>query len=216
MTQATTVKRGPYARSHQRRQTISQAVLALIDEVGHDGVTTALVSERSRTNEATVLYHYPTKDHLLVAALERADEVKAGATGAEDPDIRLDPAVLRETANLEILENERRVRLYQMMRGQAATPGHPAAEYFTRRNVHAVAIYTRLIKRRQADGLAHPSLDPRLVAQQFLALWEGLGNLSLHDPSLDVGSALVDGLRRLSGENWMSAVNTLTQPESGL
>lgn len=212
---SSSTKRGPYARSQQRRQEIAEAVLGLVDEVGHESVTTALVSKRSKTNEATVLYHFPSRDHLLVAALERADELTAELTHAEDPDVTLDLDSLRASAD-PANTNERRLRLSEMLKGQAATPDHPAEAYFLRRNRRAAEIYTRLIARRQAEGLAHPGLDPRQVALQMLALWEGLTSMWVLDRSVDVPSALLDGVRRLSGENWMSALGTMNDPNVGL
>lgn len=45
-------------------------MLDVVIEKGHGKVTTAEVAARASTSEATVLYDYPSKDHLLVAALE--------------------------------------------------------------------------------------------------------------------------------------------------
>ena len=74
MSAAPARRRGTYQRSRERREQITLAVLEIVDELGHDGVTTALVATRSDTPEATVLYHFPTKEHLLVGALERTDD----------------------------------------------------------------------------------------------------------------------------------------------
>ena len=61
-------KRGPYAPSLRRKAEIAEAVLEIVDELGPDAVTVALVAERVRSNDATVLYHFPTKDHLLAVS----------------------------------------------------------------------------------------------------------------------------------------------------
>src|SRR5262245_41863829 len=67
--------RGRYSRTAGRRLEIAQAVLDLVLDVGHARVTTAEVARRAGTSEATVLYHFPTKDHLLIAALDRDQEL---------------------------------------------------------------------------------------------------------------------------------------------
>lgn len=195
-----TGKRGPYARTTERRAQIADAVLAIVDAEGHDAVTTALVAEKSGIAEATVLYHFPTKDHLLVAALQRADDLSELQV---DLDVDLDLDLLRQVAS-EALEGEaRRHRLLVVMRGKSATPEHPAVEYFERRLAHSLEIYVRLIERRQKAGLAHPAVDPRSVALQLLALWDGLSTIYYTDESIDLGELLVEGYRRLAGENVM-------------
>jgi AcrR family transcriptional regulator len=209
-------KRGPYARSQQRREQIAAAVLELVDELGHEGVTTAGVAARSGITEATVLYHCPSKDHLLVAAAERADDLSAAGSHLDEDGVRLDLDALRRQSGESLLRDQNRLRLFQLLKSQAANPEHPAAGYIAQRNQRTLEIYTRLIARRQADGIAHPGLDPAQVALQVLALWEGLTALWLLDPTVHIGDLLVDGVRRLTGEPWMDALATLNDPATGL
>ena len=216
MTTAVSPKRGRYARSHQRREQIAQAVLELVDELGHEGVTTALVAARSGISEPTVLYHFPTKDHLLVAALERADDIDADLAGADIENLTLDLDALRAVANSELRHHEHRVRLFVMLGGLAATPGHPAASYLARRQRRAVEIFAALITERQRAGLAHPGLDPQDTARQVVALRHGLVSQWAQDRGINVGAALATGVRRLTGENWMQARALLNRADIGL
>ncbi|MEV1025756.1 TetR/AcrR family transcriptional regulator [Streptomyces sp. NPDC050264] len=209
-------KRGPYQRSHERRERIALAVLQLVDEFGHEGVTTALVAAGADSSEPTVLYHFPTKDHLLVAALDRMDDLEADLSGVDDGRAALDLDSLREVANAAVTAHDRRLRLFVMLRGQAATPGHPAAEYFTRRTERALAVWSDMITKRQRDGLAHPGLDPRATARQILALWDGLVLAHFSDRDFDCGQALVDGVRLLTGQNWIEGLAMLNRPGLGL
>jgi AcrR family transcriptional regulator len=211
-----TPKRGRYARSQQRREQIAAAVLDLVDELGHEGVTTALVAARSGISEPTVLYHFPTKDHLLIAALERADDIDADRAGADIEGRALDLDALRAIANSELSEREHRVRLLVMLGGLAATPEHPAASYLARRQRQAVAVFAALITERQRAGIAHPGLDPQEVARQVVALRHGLVSQWIQDRTLDVGTALAGGFRRLAGENWMQARALLDRADAGL
>ena len=216
MTTAVSPKRGRYARSHQRREQIAQAVLELVDELGHEGVTTALVAARSGISEPTVPYHFASKDHLLVAALERADDIDAGQAGADIGSLTLDLDVLRAFANSELRDRERRVLLFVMLGGLAATPGHPAASYLARRQRRAVEIFAALITARQRAGLAHPGLDPQDTARQVVALRHGLVSQWAQDRGINVGAALATGVRRLTGENWMQARALLNRADIGL
>lgn len=204
-------KRGPYSGSKRRREEISSAVLDLIDEVGHENLTTAAVAARAEISEATVLYHFPTKDHLMVSALERADEINVQEWHAVADGDFLDLNLLRDIAAGISEQNENRVRLLAMLRGQAATPGHPAASYFTHRMNLSLEIYERLIRERQRRGFVHPAVDPADVAAQLLALWEGLTSMWILDRNIDVASLLIGGYLRIAGENWMNAQRAIVE-----
>jgi len=205
-------KRGPYAPSRRRREQIAQAVLDIVDELGHERVTTALVAERSGTPEATVLYHFPTKDHLLIAALELVDQRLAEETGALSESPAFDIEAFRDSTS----ETEPRMRLQMAIRGQAGTRGHPAAEFYRHRLEQGIEIFTRVIRRRQQEGLAHPGIDPVDAARQFYALWDGLGEMALLGMEFDQTQALIDGFRRITGANWMEARDRMMGDDIGL
>ncbi|GAA3194163.1 TetR/AcrR family transcriptional regulator [Actinocorallia longicatena] len=211
-TPARSRQRGPYARSAERREAIAAAVLEIVVEKGHRGVTTAEVAERAGAREPTVLYHFPSKDHLLVAALRRSDEEQAEADDGGDSDAGL-PERLRAFAD-SVTRRAGVLRLYAALAGEATTPGHPAQEYFAQRYAATVARHARMIERRQEAGLAPPGLDPVQVARQFLATWDGLQLQWLADPSFDLGEVLVAAFRRLTGEDRREARASLTETES--
>ncbi|OHV33956.1 MULTISPECIES: TetR/AcrR family transcriptional regulator [Pseudofrankia] len=212
--------RGHYARTATRRREIAQAVLDLVVEKGHANVTTAEVALRAGASEATVLYHYPSKDHLLLAALERDQEL--AVHHAEKDGVRtadglagLDIDALAEAARVST-RREPLLRLRLALTGLAATPGHPAEDYFARYNRVAVEAYGRLVAERQKTGQAHPSLDPVEVARQFVAAWDGLAAQWLLSPDFDLGALVVQAFRRLSGQNWMEAARAVIEPPNGI
>jgi len=208
-------KRGPYARTRQRREEIARVVLDIVEESGHDSVTIALVSERSATPEATVLYHFPSRDHLLIAALQMSDQLIVAEAHADDEDAVLSLDQLRETvASIQVSGNVPRLLL--LLRGQTATPDHPAIAYFAERYARQIAIFAKLVARRQRDGFAHPGLDPHLVATQLVATWDGLTTRWLTDPTFDVADVLLDAYRRLAGENIIDARALVSAPDFGL
>lgn len=192
-------KRGPYARSLARREKISRVVLGIVDELGLDAVTTALVARRAHIPESSVLYHFPTKDHLLVAAMQRADDETAVSTGVDREDIELNLDAIRSSGvELEGF-NENRRRLDALVRSWAMNPDHPAAGFVAERNLHAVRVWSGMIARRQKNGLADPDLDPEVVAWQAIALLDGLTGFALTHPGLPVGDLLADGILSLTG-----------------
>lgn len=191
-------KRGPYARTLVRRRLIANAVLDLVDEVGPEAVTTSHVAERSGIPEASVLYHFPTKDDLLVAACEQALEVSAELYRVDDVELRLDLDKFIEIYRPSSPADPR-FRLGQIVRGLAAMPGTTAAEFFRRRTQRQVEIFTRLFEKRVSDGLARPDADAGLLARQVIALWEGLESVFANDAEVDTAYVLADAIRRLSG-----------------
>ena len=51
-------KRGPYAKSDQRRQTLGKAALDLVRRHGHRNVSVSEIAEVAETSEATVSVSY--------------------------------------------------------------------------------------------------------------------------------------------------------------
>ncbi|MBL7490812.1 TetR/AcrR family transcriptional regulator [Frankia sp. AgB1.9] len=212
--------RGQYSRTPVRRREIAQAVLDMVVEKGHAKVTTAEVAARAGTSEATVLYHYPSKDHLLVAALELDRDLaveRAERVGVrpEDGLAGLDLNTLAE-AGRSVVGREPLVRLQVALTGLAAIPGHPAEDYFAQHYQTAVEGYGRFIAERQKTGDAHPSLDPVEVARQFVAIWDGLTAQWLNSRDFDLGITLARAFRRLSGQNWMEATRAVIDPPNGI
>jgi AcrR family transcriptional regulator len=216
MTTTASGSRGPYARTAQRRRTIARAVLDVVQEKGHGNVTTAEVAHRAGASEATVLYHYPTKDHLLVAALQCSDDEdeERGSVGeaAQGLDVEKGLKAFAQAA----LRRENVMRLYTALAGDATTPGHPAQEFFAEHYRASTARFARIVEQRQAAGQAHPGLDAVEVARQFVAAWDGLQAQWLVDPVFDLGDVLVRAFRRLSGQNWMEARALLLDPSTGV
>jgi AcrR family transcriptional regulator len=211
MSTAPARSRRTYAGTAERRRTIARAVLDLVREKGHARVTTAETAARAGAGEATVLYHFPTRDHLLVAALRRAydeddEQMPPGETALDLERLRqYATGVHREVA-----------LLYAALAGHAGTPGHPAREFFAEHYAQARDRWTEIIAARQQEGLAHPGLDPAEAARQFLAVWNGLQTQWLIDPAFDLGETLITAFRRLTGQNWMETRRLLLDPGTGL
>ena len=68
-------KRGNYAPSRARREQIASSVLQIVDQSGYGDVTVIRISKETGIPQSSVLYHFPTKDHLLVGAMEYADSL---------------------------------------------------------------------------------------------------------------------------------------------
>jgi AcrR family transcriptional regulator len=197
-------RRGPYKKSLVRQRQIAEAVLAIVDESGYENVTTAGVAARVGIPEPSVLYHFPTKDHLLVAALRLSDDEIAVVTGADGEQVDLDLDLMRSRGLGDQWANPHRARLDTLLRSLALTPGHPAREFIAERNRRALRVWSGIVERRQRDGLADPLLDPEEVAWQIIAVLEGFSAFTLAPPGGDrpaprTGDLLADAVLRLTG-----------------
>ncbi|MDQ0613992.1 AcrR family transcriptional regulator [Microbacterium sp. W4I4] len=184
--------RGPYAKSKARRDAVAGVVLDLVEEFGHRAVTSAEVAERAGMSEATVLYHFPSKEHLLAAALKAHDDRERERTAG------LAHYELAGTLAKAGVERQNTVRLYVAMAAEASDPEHPAHTFFVRRYAAIIDSYANEVKLRQARGLADPALDPTEVGRQIIAMWDGLQAQWLIAPTFDIANALDRAMRVLT------------------
>lgn len=184
-------RRGPYLRTKERRAAIAEATLSLVIERGHRGVTTLEVAKRAGISEAGLLYHYPSKEALLVAALALFDEREMSL---------LSPGEAIEAAPRLAVDGVRRtnvVRLYASLLGEASNPQHPAHEYFQKRWRISCENLARDITLLQDSGKVDAAVDPQRAAALIIAGWDGLQGHWLVDPSFDIGvelKALIDAV----------------------
>ena len=201
--------RGQYAKTAERRSAVGQAALDIVLERGHRELTTAAVAARAGLSERTMQYHFPTRDHLLVAALERYDEQTTNEPPTGEPETESLAAVpryvlRRETTDPSILH------LTNSLSAEADNADHPAHAYFRDRNRATREIFARILIKQQQTGHAHPDLDPVSVARQLIAVWTGLQSQWLVEPDFDLAAEIEDAYRRLTGESAMETRQALS------
>ncbi len=176
-------------------------------EVGHVQLTTAAVAARAGMLERTMLYHFPTRDHLLVAAIEYFEGFIAGE-GPEGERPLAPPSEFRDLID-ELAQRspgeDKRLRLQVALASAAQDPAHPAHEFFQRHYERVMAEMIDLMKARQAAGLAHPDRDPVRMARQFVAVWDGLQQSWLIRRDFDLTEEITEAFREISGQNAMEA-----------
>lgn len=159
---------------------IADAALALVMERGHRSLTTLAVANRAGISEPGLLYHYPSKEALLVAALERFDEQQLS---------QLAPGEAIESAPERAALGVRRtniVHLYTALLGEASEPAHPAHDYFKQRWRVGREIPANDIVLLQERGEIDPAVSPERAAIWILAAWDGLQSHWLVDPCFDI------------------------------
>ncbi|MGA8850141.1 MAG: TetR family transcriptional regulator [Aeromicrobium sp.] len=90
-------------RTRLMRQRLLEATVDSLVEVGWSGTTTTLVSQRAGVSRGAQLHHFPTKQALVVAAVEHLTERRRDDMRQAARDL---PATGRTRAVLEILSQQ--------------------------------------------------------------------------------------------------------------
>lgn len=178
-------------------------------------MTVAQVAADAGVSERTLFYHFPTRDHVLVAALELSDQETGDDMGSRDDD-ELDDVnqVVSALARLDA-GHVWKVRLITYLSARAQEPTHPAHEYFLHHHEAAIQGFANMLRHRQHRGLAHPDLQPEAVARRLVAVWDGLQAQWLVAPSFDLAEEILASFRQLSGQNVMEARQAIEQALAG-
>jgi len=163
----------------ERREQILAAATELIAVSGFNGVSLGAFAAACGMTKAGLLHHFPSREQLLVAVLERRDELdlaaildsSAPAVDAGSARVVVERLVRRNLSQRSI------VQLYTVLSAEALDPAHPAHEYFRRR-----LSTSRAMLAEQLFGW-HP--EPDRAAVELLAFLDGLQLNWLRDPSID-------------------------------
>ncbi len=206
-------RRGPYAKTAGRRADLARAALDVVKEHGHDALTTGEVARRAMVSERTLFYHFPTRDHLLVAALELSDAEQAAAVARLLPAGGGEPGpddVIRVLSQCNA-DQPWRLRLAAALGAHAPDPDHPAHAYVARHHAHAIERFADLTRSMQRRGEAHPDLDPVRVARRLVAVWDGLQQQWLVAPDFDLAAEVQEAFRELTGHHVMQVRHAIDQ-----
>ena len=197
-------KRGPYAKTRERREAIANAALDLVNEQGHRSLGVAEVAERAGVTEATVTYHFPTRDQLLVAAIAASDaHDEDQLTHTREPHWDI-ANLVGESAKIGA-EHANRLRLFVAMASEAAVADHPAHEWLLTHHAAVRSNLAEALRMLQARGEAHPDIDPERFARQMVAVWDGLQSQWLVSPDFDLADEVATAFRGLARQDVMAA-----------
>jgi AcrR family transcriptional regulator len=163
-------------RGVQRRRAILDAALEEFSVKGSRG-TIASIAESAGITDAGLLYHFPTKDDLLLEVVKYHDELGSGVLGATEPDDDVDPLDgirslaswgdwMDDRPNLQVMHTQ--------VSAQHLNDGTRGNDYFRERYRGMLAVVTRLFERARDAGAVHADVDPTHEAQVFIALLDGL------------------------------------------
>lgn len=154
-----------------RRAQILDEAITLIGARGYHAFVLQDLAKRCGLTNGGLLYHFPSKERLLLAVLEERDrrltEKVIDDYGASlwDAPLRLVLLALRDM--LKMVEAEPALaRLYVVLQTEALDRTHPAHDYFVAREVTTLEGFAALVATHVGD--------PPSVARQLHALMDGL------------------------------------------
>jgi AcrR family transcriptional regulator len=175
--------RGEYAKSAERRDQILQAGLEVFAASGSRGGSLREVAERVGISQAGLLHHFPSKNSLLTALLERRDADQVRLIGPVEGVDAMRALVELVTHNAE---TPGLVALYSVLAAEAIAPDHPVHDYFRNRHAWVSTTLTEAFRLAKERGEVRPEVDPRSAARTVTALVDGLQLQWLMDPSFDM------------------------------
>lgn len=163
----------------ERREEILKAAAEVIASSGFRGVPLEAFAAACGMTKAGMLHHFPSKDALLVAVLERRDELDlTTVAGTLEP--ARDPASARAlmTAFVERNLTQRPIlRLYAVLAAEALDPDHPAHTYFQQRLYEGRALLEHYLLPWHSR--------PDLAAVELFSFLDGLQLHWLSAPDID-------------------------------
>ncbi|HVQ95392.1 MAG TPA: TetR/AcrR family transcriptional regulator [Mycobacteriales bacterium] len=151
------------------RERILATASRLFHRDGYRAVGVDTIIEQSGVAKMTLYRHFPSKDELIVAHLERAndgfwewfDSAVAGSAPARDRLVAVFDAIQRLATHTSCLGCT-----FQEVAAEFPDPGHPAHEVARE---HKRAVLARLCQ--LAEEAAAP--DPKLLAEQLILIMDG-------------------------------------------
>ncbi len=166
-------RRGEYAKSEATREAILDAALTVFAESGYRAGSLRDIARRVGMSEAGLLHHFKNKSGLLMAVLDRRDELAFEITRFhEESGIeRLRGLVRLARYNASVAGV---VELYCTLSAEATSTDHPAHDYFVRRYAWTRREVQLAFEEVRNDGRLASTMTPTAAAIATISLMDGL------------------------------------------
>lgn len=168
-------------RSSAARDRVVRSALRAYATNGYSGSSLAGIAAAAGLTTAGLLYHFPSKEELLVAVLkerDRADGERFHLRGFVGLDA-LDALVRLVEANAA---TPGLVRAFTVLMGESAAKDHPANPWFRDRYPRRRGNLAAALRAGIESGEIRPETDTDAVAAEIIAMMDGLQVQWLLDP----------------------------------
>lgn len=156
-----------------RRARIVATAMEVISDEGYRGLSMRGLAKRCGMSAPGLMHYFPDMPTLLMAVLERRDEIDGQAV---DQAVRAHPGAraLMDSIIDRMEANPKAAQLFAVLEAEAIDPSHPAHQYFLDR--------TQRVMRDIAGPLAGTFERPLEEARRLMAVLDGLQLSWLRDP----------------------------------
>ncbi len=196
---------GRSLRGDATRELVLDTALEMFAEQGYRATSVRDIAARCGMTHPGLLYHFPSKAALLMAALQRRDDVDC--VDGEVRELGFDQLGAREVLR-HLIKSARNnagkrglVELFANLSVEATAPDHPAHDYFVDRYAALKATVTRSFADLERQDALRPGVVPGIAASQVVAAMDGLQVQWLLDPDgVDMSEALAALVNALLAE----------------
>jgi AcrR family transcriptional regulator len=157
-----------------RRAAIVNEAIRVIGQRGCYGFTIQELARRCGLSNAGLLYHFGSREQILLAVLQDIEAREAKVMGPLVAAVEQAPDEISRAAVLKVFEaiaartkaQPEMVRLLTVLQAESIDDDHPAHDWWRNRDRVAVELFARLV--------APFSPDPASTARLLLALLDGL------------------------------------------
>ena len=155
--------RRPDPRIAETRRLVKQATLDLIAEIGFEGTTVELISERSGVSRSTIYRHWPDPAALLLEAFDPPSQSlePPDVTGNFEVDLRGYIRHVAERLNDERFASALAAQVDKARRDPAYREAH--LQYAVARNEHGVDIFQAGIRSGDLSSEVDPEIETDLI-----------------------------------------------------
>lgn len=170
-------------------------------EGGFHRTNLAEIAEAVGLTEGGLLYHFPSKKHLLLAVAELRISMEAGWWARVGPEARLADVLEEMVASAErFLSQPGLIQLAVLAVAEAADPTSPAHALFAERYRQAVQGLSGILEHCVGLGDLPADTDCDALARECIAVSDGLQlQWVLSDGAVDLVGGIRDHTRRIAG-----------------
>ena len=178
--------KGQAQRGAERRQAILDAALEVFAARGYRSGALGEIAARVEVSPAAILYHFGSKEELLMAVIAERDRRAALALSRLPPGGGL-PSIRALLSVAEALECQRGLAaLHTVIQAENLEPDGPAHAYFLGRSRFACRWVTQLLREGQRRGEVRPDISCPAKARELIAFLEGASVLWLLDEKISL------------------------------
>lgn len=189
--------RGPYAKTAHTQVQILTAALESVSENGYGATSLQQIADAVGMTKPGLLHHFGSRDGLLVAILDRHDELGYTLIRGDEDDDGPDAidGFIRLVAHNATVPGLVAVFAATVGVGAGEQEGSQTREFTQRHYPGIIRVLTEAARARQGAGLMRDDIPAESIGRALVAASDGIQLQWLVDPSVDMRGELEAILR---------------------